>query len=520
MSAYRIGIDVGGTNTDAAILNESLTCIATAKVPTTDDVFGGVRAAIERLLSETGIPSHDIGLAMLGTTHCTNAIVERKRLQRVGLLRLAGPASAAVSPLSDWPEDLVAAVALKWKIVGGGYEYDGRILSKLVEDEIRAVVRDWRGSVDAVAVCGVFSNINREQECLAEQWILDELGPIPVTLSHRIGSLGFLPRENASILNAALGEVIGDVISGFANALKATRLGHVRALIGQNDGTLMSADAARAFPVLTIGCGPTNSLKGAAFLSGRKDAIVVDVGGTTADIGMLSKGFPRQSALAVEIGGVRTNFRMPDIISLAIGGGTVITSDSEGEPVIGPHSVGYRLMSEAMAFGGKTLTLTDIASVLGAGLSVGNCVPDVPRHFCKLAFQRVLEQLAAGVDRIRTSAAPLPVILVGGGSALFPDRFDGTDEVIRPANFGAANAIGVAIGDVSGEVDRIVTMRDDLREQTLASLREEAVRSAVLAGADPSTVEVLEQEDVPLSYLPGNATRIRFKVAGRLVSRA
>jgi N-methylhydantoinase A/oxoprolinase/acetone carboxylase beta subunit len=294
----------------------------------------------------------------------------------------------------------------------------------------------------------------------------------------------------------------------------------VRALIGQNDGTLMSADVARTFPVLTIGCGPTNSLKGAAFLSGRKDAIVVDVGGTTADIGMLSKGFPRQSALAVDIGGVRTNFRMPDIISLAVGGGTVITKDSTGEPVIGPQSVGYRLTTEAMVFGGKTLTLTDISTVLGVGLRIGNCVPDVPATFCSRAFDSVLKRLATGVDRIRTNAAPLPVILVGGGSALFPDHIDGTDEVIRPANFGAANAIGVAIGDVSGEVDRIVTMRDEIREQTLASLRNEAIQAAILAGADPATVEVLEQEDIPLSYLPGNATRIRFKVAGRLLSRA
>ncbi|KAB0686357.1 hydantoinase/oxoprolinase N-terminal domain-containing protein [Burkholderia territorii] len=520
MTAYRIGIDVGGTNTDAAILNENLTCIATAKVPTTVDVFGGVRAAIEQLLSETGIASGEIGLAMLGTTHCTNAIVERKRLRRVGLLRLAGPSSASVPPLANWPRDLAAAVGLQWRIVGGGYEYDGRLLSRLVESEIRSTVRQWRGCVDAIAVCGVFSNINPEQERLVEQWVADELGAIPVTLSHRTGSVGFLPRENASILNAALGDVIEDVIAGFGNALKATRLDHARAMIGQNDGTLMSADVARAFPVLTIGCGPTNSLKGAAFLSGRKDAIVIDVGGTTADIGMLTKGFPRQSALAVDIGGVRTNFRMPDIISLGIGGGTVIGRGPDGVPVIGPQSVGYRLTSEAMVFGGSTLTLTDVASVLGTGLCIGDRVPDVSVGFCRTAFNTVLWQLASGVDRIRTSGAPLPVILVGGGSALFPDRIDGADEVIRPANFGAANAIGVAIGDVSGEVDRIVTMRDDSRDETLASLRDEAIRAAVHAGADPATVEILEQEDVPLSYLPGNATRIRFKVAGRLVSSA
>jgi len=126
----------------------------------------------------------------------------------------------------------------------------------------------------------------------------------------------------------------------------------------QNDGTLMSADFAEMYPVLTFASGPTNSMRGAAFLSGLKDAMVVDIGGTTSDIGALTHGFPREASVAVDIGGVRTNFRMPDVFSFGLGGGSIVRQDLLR---IGPQSVGYRLTKEALVFGGDTLTTTDIA---------------------------------------------------------------------------------------------------------------------------------------------------------------
>src|SRR5699024_10855702 len=99
---------------------------------------------------------------------------------------------------------------------------------------------------------------------------------------------------------------------------------------------LMSVEYTVRYPILTIACGPTNSLRGAAYLSGRSDALVIDVGGTTTDIGVLSHSFPRQSSLAVEIGGVRTNFRMPDIMSVGLGGGTVIHLHDDQTFQVGP----------------------------------------------------------------------------------------------------------------------------------------------------------------------------------------
>src|SRR3546814_12368871 len=99
--------------------------------------------------------------------------------------------------------------------------------------------------------------------------------------------------------------------------------------ISQNDGTLISAAEAARHPVLAIGSGPTNSMRGAAFLTGIENAIVMDVGGTTCDIGVLAKGFPRESTLSIDIGGVRTNFRIPDILDRK----SVMSGKSESERV-------------------------------------------------------------------------------------------------------------------------------------------------------------------------------------------
>ena len=96
--------------------------------------------------------------------------------------------------------------------------------------------------------------------------------------------------------------------------------------ISQNDGTLMSVDYCRQYPVATFASGPTNSMRGAAFLSGRTDCVVIDVGGTTSDVGVLVHGFPREAAVAVDIGGVRTNFRMPDVLPVGLGGGSIVAA--------------------------------------------------------------------------------------------------------------------------------------------------------------------------------------------------
>jgi N-methylhydantoinase A/oxoprolinase/acetone carboxylase beta subunit len=324
-----------------------------------------------------------------------------------------------------------------------------------------------------------------------------------------------LERENAAILNAAVMRVAKTAVNSLERALKERNI-HAQLYMTQNDGTLMSAEYAMKYPVLTIASGPANSLRGGAFLSGLKNAIVVDVGGTTTDVGVLVNGFPRESAVAVEIGGVRTNFRMPDLISMGLGGGSLV-EDADGDVRVGPRSVGYELEKEALVFGGKKLTATDIAVYLNrVRLGDPSKVENLDRTLAEMADKKITRMVEETIDKMKTSPDPVPIVFVGGGSILLPDALKGALKVIKPPHFEVANAIGAVIAQVSGEIDRVFSLEKTEREDVLKEAKEIAAREAVKAGADPETVEIVDVEEVPLAYLPGNAIRIRVKAAGFL----
>lgn len=514
--AYRIGIDVGGTNTDAALLDSGLRCVHKVKVHTTADVNEGIVEAVRRLLQESGVDAADIRYAMLGTTHCTNAIVERKHLGRVGLIRIGAPATTAVPPLADWDDSLRAAVGPHSYIAAGGYEYDGRMIAKPDAVEITALCRRMAGEVDAVAVCGVFAPVNRAQEKLAGDIVREVLGPdMPVTFSSEIGTIGLLERENASVLNAALLQVIAGVVQGFEEALNGFGI-DAQLYICQNDGTLMKSEYALRYPILTIACGPTNSIRGAAHLSGLSDALVVDIGGTTTDIGVLVQGFPRQSSAAVELGGIRTNFRMPDILSIGLGGGTIVRVDGSGSVTVGPDSVGYGLTKRGRIFGGDTLTTTDVAVKLGRAIWPGTDAAVLDEAVCREADEVMQRALEDAIDRMKTSADEVDVILVGGGSILVPEQLAGARRIIRPDHYDAANAIGAALGEVSGESERIYSLDDWKYDDVIQDAKQRAIDEAAAAGANAETVQIVSVEDIPIAYLPGNALLVKVKAAGKL----
>ena len=283
----------------------------------------------------------------------------------------------------------------------------------------------------------------------------------------------------------------------------------------QNDGTLMALDHALRYPVLTIGSGPANSIRGAAFLTDTPDSLVVDVGGTSTDVGVLVNGFPRESSLGVEIGGVRTNFRMPDLVTIALGGGTEISDGADGVR-IGPRSVGYLIQRDALVFGGPVPTLTDSAVAAGRA-ALGEPRRAVPyRQLLTEALARADVMLADAIDRMKTSKDDRALIAVGGGSILVPDQIPGINEVVRPEHFDAANAVGAAIASVSGQVDRIFHIGPAGRQGMLDEACDEARERAVAAGADPRTVQIVEMEEIPLAYLNSPAIRVRVKAAGAL----
>ncbi len=513
---YRLGIDVGGTNTDAVILDDRNSVVAKHKEATTQDISSGITKAVEHVLKESGIYPGDILEAMLGTTHATNAIVERKGLSRVGVLRLSGPSGYAIPPFVEWPEDILEALNYFYVIVKGGYEYNGALISEIDEEEIQtALVKIKNRGAEALAVSGVFSLVNDEQEKKVYEMARELFGEkFPITLSNEIGSIGIIERENAAILNAAIRNLTDSAYSSFQNVLQNHGL-EADLFITQNDGTLMSIDYAKKYPVLTIASGPTNSLRGAAFLTGIQEGIVVDVGGTTTDVGVLRKGFPRESSSAVEIGGVRTNFRMPDLITLGLGGGSLVNIEPPFK--VGPQSVGFRIHTEAKIFGGEKLTATDIAVAAGkAKLGDPSLVEYLDKTIVSgniLVMKEMVEEI---IDKMKTMAADLPVIIVGGGSILIPDQLEGASKVIKPEHFEVANAIGAAIAQVSGSIDGVYDVVTKGRDTVIEELKAAAKNEAVKAGADESTVEIVELEEIPLAYLPSNAVRFRVKAVGEL----
>lgn len=511
----RIGIDVGGTNTDAVLL-DGASVLAETKVATMADVTSGIVTAVNKLRAAQPFDPGSIRAVMIGTTHFINAIVEADRLCPTASIRLGLPATAALPPLVGWPERLITATRGRGYLCHGGHEFDGRLISPLDRAELLRVVEDLdRHEIRSVAISSVFSPVNAEMEQQVAAQLLESLPGLHVSMSHEIGRMGLLERENATVINAALRELADHVCTGLADTLSGLGIS-APLFLSQNDGTLMDVNYAREYPVATFASGPTNSMRGAAFLSGLETCAVIDVGGTTSDVGVLQAGFPREATAEVSVGGVRTNFRMPDVLSVGIGGGSRVRSDN-GTVTVGPDSVGYRLHDEARVFGGRTVTATDLAVAAGRA-DVGDpaLVADLDAAMVRSGLDSIAAEVAAIVDRMRTSPAPLPVALVGGGSILLPDELEGSAKVLRPDHFAVANAIGAAIAQVGGEVDRIFAVAPGKRDEVLDTAKQEAVDRAVAAGADAATVQIVDVEEVPIAYLPGNATRMRVRAVGDL----
>jgi N-methylhydantoinase A/oxoprolinase/acetone carboxylase beta subunit len=453
-SELRVGIDVGATNVDAVLMDAGGRLPARAKVPVGPGLRDSLDAVLAELLRSVPAIASQLVRVTLGTRHVTDRLVRRRGLTRVGTLRLGAPLTGAIPPLWTWPADLRAAVSAGERIVGGGAEYDGRTPTPLEIAAVQRFLHDVAGQAEAIAVSSVFSPLAPEQELQVAEIVRRELGPaVPVSLSHEIGSFGLLTRENATVLNATLIAPARAVATALTDAL-ASRGISVETYFAQNDGSVMALEHALRFPVLMIGSGAALSISGAAYLSGVADAVVVDVGGTRTEVSVLVHGFPREAAPPTEVAGVRTDFRLPELWTLSVGGDA---PDGRG--------------AEALAW--------ELADVDLLGGDPGT-----------------------------------PVVAVGGAAALVEEALAGDHEVIQPAHGDIAGAIGAAIAAVSGHADLVCDRDSDRVDAALLLARRTAVDRAIHAGADPARVQIAEVEQIPLSYLVEPAVRVRVRATG------
>lgn len=490
--------------------------LASHKAPTTSDATTGIEAAIRAVLTASQVDRRRISSVTVGTTAFLNSVIERdpRRLSRVAVLRLSKSFLRDVRPFSDWPPDLAAAISGYVGYADGGLHIDGSEEAPIVEEQVVQRCREIRDrGLNTVVVAGVYSPIDREfrQEDRVRDIVAREIPGADIVCSHEVANIGFLERENAAILNAAILRFARQTIRGFQDAMARLDLAGCPLYLTQNDGTVLDAKAAARVPIRTFSSGVTNSMRGAAYLAGRlsggeggESAIVVDMGGTTTDVGvMLPSGLPRQASAYVSVAGVKVNYSLPHLHSIGLGGGSIIAREDEGAKIsVGPASVGHDL-HRSLVFGGATTTATDVA--VAAGLAkVGSspeAVKDLDSKLVSGVLLRVKAMLEHAIDTVKTSPEPMPVFLTGGGSVLAPESIHGASVLIKPPFHDVANAVGAACSKVGGTIDII----QDTSQQSMAEATEEAKRmaieKAVASGAVREGVYVAKVDVMPIPYL-------------------
>ncbi|KIW87929.1 uncharacterized protein Z519_11514 [Cladophialophora bantiana CBS 173.52] len=531
----RIGVDVGGTNTDAVLLDLDAVhqpnrgVLAWHKTPTTSpNVTDGIETAVGNVLKQAGDRVSEISCLIVGTTHFLNAVIERDvhRLSKVAVIRLSRSYTRDIPPFSDFPPALADLLRGYHGYIDGGLHIDGAQEAPINEEQVmKECEAIERLGIKAVVISGIFSPIDQHfhQENRVRAIMQQRLNDVDIVCSSEVSNIGLLERENASILNASILRFARRTIRGFRAAMGRLRL-DCALFISQNDGTVIDSTSAAKLPIKTFSSGPTNSMRGAAYLGlgqlgmqgeERTSTIVIDVGGTTTDCGvLLPSGFPRAASAYVSVAGVTMNFPMPHLESIGLGGGSIIR-ERETDVSIGPDSVGYQLTTRSRVFGGDTCTATDVA--VAGGLDIGDpkLVSDIKPEMIQRVRARTKKMLERVIDRLKLTPAPLPVILVGGGSVVCPLELEGVSQVVVPNFHSVANAVGAAISRVCGSVDAIYSITDMSLSEVMEDAKTQAVAKAVKGGADPSTVTVVEIDTLPIPYVSGQI-RVLVKAVGDL----
>jgi N-methylhydantoinase A/oxoprolinase/acetone carboxylase beta subunit len=324
--ALGLGIDTGGTYTDSVIVELAtgrVLCKAKA-LTTRQDLVGGVQASIGKLDRQL---FGRIRLVGLSTTLATNAIVEKKG-SRVGLV-LAVPNPHSFSFPADNPCDQTA-------IVAGSHDRCGKVAVELDAAAAEQAVRRMAGTVDAFAVSGYFSIYNAEHELRIREMVAANCA-LPVVCGHELsGDVGLVERAVTAALNARLLPVIGELLAAVRAVLSAHGIA-APLMVVKGDGALIAAELAAKKPVETILSGPAASVVGACRLTGLSDALVVDMGGTTTDIALMSAGMVAASADGAVVGGWKTRVHSVDIRTAGLGGDSKITVKGSNELSIGPR---------------------------------------------------------------------------------------------------------------------------------------------------------------------------------------
>ena len=327
VARYGLGIDTGGTFTDAVIVDlDDYSVVAKKKSPTThQDLSIGLYNSVDAVFRSTDIRPSDISLVGISTTLATNSILEGSGGE-VGLI------------LIGWnPMEPVNFGEKKQVIIKGGCDSKGRQIAAMSKDEVLAALDSMKGEVDAIAISGLFANMNPSQEKKVKELASSYTG-LPTVAGHELSAvLGIDTRAETAVLNAKL---IPAVRKFFDDVEATFRKKGIDAPIMayKGDGSVMTLDQARLYPVETILSGPAASSMGGKILSGCEDCVIVDIGGTSTDIAIMEGGFPQIQFNGASVGRWRTRVKAVDMYTVALGGDSRIRLDGN-KVLIGPERV-------------------------------------------------------------------------------------------------------------------------------------------------------------------------------------
>lgn len=523
---YRLGVDVGGTFTDAILLNEATGEVRTGKVPSTpSDPSNGFLNVVNRMLEE-GAKAEGVRYVVHGTTVATNAIIEGN-LARTAFVTTDGfrdllEIQTGIRPrLYDLQFEKVKPLVPRYLSFGipERLDFKGEVLVELDEDAVRKVAEVLRGEgVESVAVCLLHSYLNPVHEERIGEILTDELPKVLISLSSDVApEFREYFRASTTVINAAIRPVVSEYLGKITERVLGSGVSG-ELLVMQSSGGVLTFEAAMDRPVFMVESGPAAGVIAASELGkslGYEDVISFDMGGTTAKVGLVEDGTPRITK-DYQVGGTASTtehgsrgsgypIRTPviDLVEIGAGGGSIAWIDSGGILRVGPQSAGADPGPVCYGRGGEEPTITDANLVLGRisaeyflGGEIGLdavAARGAIEERCASPLGMSVEEVALGIVEIANNAMvgalrrvsvqrgydPREFLLVafGGAGPVHANRLAaelGMSRVLVPVSPGTTSAMGLLVTDIKHDYSVAFIRRID--EVDLASVEEQFAR--------------------------------------------
>jgi N-methylhydantoinase A/oxoprolinase/acetone carboxylase beta subunit len=560
--AYRVGFDVGGTFTDFVLQSPSGELSTGKRLTTYPDPSEACLAGLDALLAQGGVPWSDVAQAVHGTTLGSNIVIERKA-RGVGLLTTRGFRDVLIigrekryqvydlqieKPASLIPRRLIGEVTER--ILA-----DGTVRTPLDEDDARRSIRELASrGVTTLAVCLLHAYLNAAHERRIAALVAEEAPQVTVTLSHEVSpTFREYERTSTTVVNAYVMSIVREYLRGLATAM-GQRGYRGRVFVMQSSGGIATAEAMQRYPVRMIESGPAaGALMAAAYgeLTGHRDLIAFDMGGTTAKLALIEKGRPATTT-AFELhrvnnapgSGLPMNIQAIDLVEIGAGGGSIAQAKL-GVIAVGPESASSTPGPVCYGRGGGEPTVTDADLVLGyinPDYFAGGSIKLQPGAAARAIEERVarplglsLEDAAWGIHTIVNTnmelatrvvsiergrdPRDLTLIAFGGSGPVHGCRLAqalGIPRIVLPASAGVTAAIGLLAAEVKFDVARTYVRRldavagasldamyDEMGAQAIAIVKESAVAGEVIVTRSADARYVGQGYEVTVPIPPG-----------------